>query len=273
MTLQKHAAAYSLIAFTTTDLLGVSATLVQPDTKFVDLDDDSLTHLELVMAIEDEFGVDIPDADAEKIKTPADVVAWLEAHEFDFDSLTTRAEPLAVDAAKAAGEEHERDLAEQTANTESTAAPSLQELFDRVVTALILQGRPALNDGACAYRGEDGSKCAVGHLISDEVYRSYEVALDPDMNRLEEKLVGHELVQAALAQSLGAKLDQRAVDMLSWLQVAHDDSMHGGQASDRDERQWLRQFCDAAMTVGRIYGLNFNALNAARAERAAKGTV
>lgn len=285
MTLQKHAAAYSLIAFMTADQLAMQASMVQPDSAFASLGADSLDEVELCMAIKDEFGMEIPDVDAEKIKTPADVVAWLEANNFNFDSLPAKAEQTAsAESTAAPATEADKGvygaIAEGYFNDTQPAAPTLQELFDRVVTALIRQGRPSLNDSACAYRGDDGAKCAVGHLISDEVYRSHAVAFVPeqlampgDVNRLEEKLVAHELVRAALAQSLGAKLDQRAVDMLGWLQVAHDDSMHGGQASDRDKRQWMRRFEDAAMTVGRIYGLNLTAFHAARDERAAKGTV
>jgi acyl carrier protein len=44
-----------------------------------DLKADSLDVVELVMALEDEFGVDIPDEDAEKIRTVGDAVRYLEA--------------------------------------------------------------------------------------------------------------------------------------------------------------------------------------------------
>lgn len=45
-----------------------------------------------------------------------------------------------------------------------------QETFDKVVRAVIAQGRPSMRGGACAYRGDDGCKCAAGHLIPDEKY-------------------------------------------------------------------------------------------------------
>ena len=45
-----------------------------------DLKADSLDVVELVMALEDEFNVDIPDEDAEKIKTVGDAVRYLEEH-------------------------------------------------------------------------------------------------------------------------------------------------------------------------------------------------
>lgn len=47
---------------------------------------------------------------------------------------------------------------------------SKQEIFTRVAVHLLRQGRPSLmGDGACAYRGDDGLKCAVGVLIPDEL--------------------------------------------------------------------------------------------------------
>ncbi len=47
-----------------------------------------------------------------------------------------------------------------------------QEIFDIVTTGLLTQGKASESkDGGCAYRGEDGCKCAIGFLISDEQYR------------------------------------------------------------------------------------------------------
>ncbi len=61
--------------------LGVSADEVSPESSFVDdLGADSLDVVELVMALEEEFGVEIPDEAAEKIATVGEAVKYIEAH-------------------------------------------------------------------------------------------------------------------------------------------------------------------------------------------------
>lgn len=61
--------------------LGVPASDVTPEASFIeDLGADSLDIVELVMALEEEYGVEISDEDAEKIRTVKDVVTYIEAH-------------------------------------------------------------------------------------------------------------------------------------------------------------------------------------------------
>ena len=63
------------------DQLGVEEELVTPDASFVDdLGADSLDTVELVMALEEEFGVEIPDEDAEKITRVREAVEYIEKH-------------------------------------------------------------------------------------------------------------------------------------------------------------------------------------------------
>jgi len=58
--------------------LGVNADQVTPDAKFIeDLGADSLDTVELVMALEEEFGHEIPDEDAEKLRTVGDAIGYL----------------------------------------------------------------------------------------------------------------------------------------------------------------------------------------------------
>jgi acyl carrier protein len=63
------------------DQLGVEEETVTPEASFVDdLGADSLDTVELVMALEEEFGIEIPDEDAEKISKVKDAVEYIEKH-------------------------------------------------------------------------------------------------------------------------------------------------------------------------------------------------
>jgi len=58
--------------------LGVEEAQVKPEAKFIeDLGADSLDTVELVMALEEEFGLEIPDEEAEKILTVQDAVRYI----------------------------------------------------------------------------------------------------------------------------------------------------------------------------------------------------
>ena len=62
--------------------LGVDPEKVTTDAKFIeDLGADSLDTVELVMTFEEKFSVEVPDEDAEKLKSVADVVAYIQAHQ------------------------------------------------------------------------------------------------------------------------------------------------------------------------------------------------
>ncbi|MDO5470441.1 MAG: acyl carrier protein, partial [Akkermansia sp.] len=62
--------------------LGVDPEKVTTDAKFIeDLGADSLDTVELVMTFEEKFSVEVPDEDAEKLKSVADVVAYIKAHQ------------------------------------------------------------------------------------------------------------------------------------------------------------------------------------------------
>lgn len=61
--------------------LGVTASLVTPDANFLDdLGADSLDVVELSMAVEEEFGLEISDEEGEKLKTVGDLIKYLEEH-------------------------------------------------------------------------------------------------------------------------------------------------------------------------------------------------
>lgn len=62
------------------DQLGVEIEKITPEAKFVDdLGADSLDVVELIMAFEEEFNVEIPDEDAEKIATVGDVLEYIKS--------------------------------------------------------------------------------------------------------------------------------------------------------------------------------------------------
>jgi acyl carrier protein len=63
------------------DQLGVEPSEVTPAASFVDdLGADSLDRVELIMALEETFGIEIPDSDAEKISTVQDAVDYIQKH-------------------------------------------------------------------------------------------------------------------------------------------------------------------------------------------------
>ncbi len=63
------------------DQLGLNEDQVTPEASFIDdLGADSLDTVELVMALEEEFGLEIPDEDAEKMVTVKNVVTYINEH-------------------------------------------------------------------------------------------------------------------------------------------------------------------------------------------------
>ena len=61
--------------------LGVADTAVTTEASFIDdLGADSLDIVELIMALEEEFDIEIPDSDAEKVVTVGDVVEYIKDH-------------------------------------------------------------------------------------------------------------------------------------------------------------------------------------------------
>ena len=61
--------------------LGVDEAKIVPSAKFSeDLNADSLDLVEMIMSLEEEFGVEIPDDEAEKILTVGDALNYIDAH-------------------------------------------------------------------------------------------------------------------------------------------------------------------------------------------------
>lgn len=62
-------------------IVSVDSTLIKPEASFIgDLGADSLDVVELVMAIEKEFSLEIPDSEADKIQTVQDAIYYIESH-------------------------------------------------------------------------------------------------------------------------------------------------------------------------------------------------
>lgn len=62
--------------------LTVNPDQVTPDAKFVeDLGADSLDNVELIMALEEEFGLEVPDEEAEKLQSVGDVIRYIEGNQ------------------------------------------------------------------------------------------------------------------------------------------------------------------------------------------------
>lgn len=63
------------------DQLGIDENEITMESSFIDdLGADSLDIVELIMALEEEFNIEIPDEEAEKISTVGDVVEYIKAH-------------------------------------------------------------------------------------------------------------------------------------------------------------------------------------------------
>lgn len=61
--------------------LDISADSITPESDIIDdLEADSLTVLDMVMTLEDEFDIEIPDEDVEKLRTVGSVVSYVEDH-------------------------------------------------------------------------------------------------------------------------------------------------------------------------------------------------
>ena len=71
---------YTEIQVIIVDLLGVDESKVTPEARFrEDLEADSLDLVELIMAFEDKFGIEISDEEAEKMVTVKDVLDYISA--------------------------------------------------------------------------------------------------------------------------------------------------------------------------------------------------
>lgn len=119
-----------------------------------------------------------------------------------------------------------------------------QDVFDRVVAHAREQGRRSmLPTGSCAYRGEDGTKCFIGALITDEAYE----------RGLECQRVDSYEVREALAAS-GVSVDSPDEEaFLVALQRIHDAHVPLEVRARGLGNYWERQFEAFASNRGVVY--------------------
>lgn len=92
-----------------------------------------------------------------------------------------------------------------------------QEIFNKVKDHLLTQNERSLNDDArCAYRGENNTKCAIGCLIPDELYK-------PEMDALPSSVFTlYRRYPDVFSEMLGVDSVAPLLPLLNDLQVVHD---------------------------------------------------
>ena len=108
----------------------------------------------------------------------------------------------------------------------------LQTIFNQVCQHLVRQGKAAIQGGgACRYRTEDGMRCAVGYLISDENYEC----------SLEGKTADEDDVLRAVSYTIG---DLSTTD--EWV-LRHCQYLHDGELLDDGLSTWAQGMIKLAM--------------------------
>ena len=60
-----------------------------------------------------------------------------------------------------------------------------QEMFDKAYLGVIAQGEKSTKpDGSCAYRGQNGSKCGIGHLIPDDLAEAWDARTNSSIGHI-----------------------------------------------------------------------------------------
>jgi len=124
-----------------------------------------------------------------------------------------------------------------------------QDIFNTVTVHLFTQGRPAMKDGQCSYRGDMGTSCAVGCLIPDDEY-------DPAMDDLIEirsiarrrgmdDFFGGTSIDGLLKAGLAPEWMRDQHLVLAELQMAHDGCLTD-ENGEFDPEHLFERLCEVA---------------------------
>lgn len=118
-----------------------------------------------------------------------------------------------------------------------------QEIFDKAVDGMLKQGEQSYDrDQGCVYRHPSGLKCAVGHLISDDIY-------DPEMDN---RVGSTSIREIVVAFPVLPHWMRDNVDLLTELQEVHDSNRSwAADGPTLDMRSELRD-------VAALHGLTFD---------------
>lgn len=128
-----------------------------------------------------------------------------------------------------------------------------QEIFDAAAIGVIKQGRASVSGpgGKCLYRGPDGTKCAAGHLIPDEVYDC----------RMDDGETSFTDVSMKFKNVLPSYMStEHGRELILSLQCAHDDA-----SALRYGPAFIEEFIRGLERVSLRYGLSmYNVLKVAK---------
>jgi hypothetical protein len=120
-----------------------------------------------------------------------------------------------------------------------------QEIFNKVKKHLLTQARPSLrqtlaNAVECAYRGDDGTKCAVGCLITDEAYAMYGAEIEGCSVSVINTLNNRKSLMLAALQMSNIPTDSATLRFLTALQQVHDFVCSGADYYSRIDTELRR---------------------------------
>lgn len=143
-----------------------------------------------------------------------------------------------------------------------------QTFFNQCVQKLLEQGRPAMDDGVCLYRGPESTKCGIGHFIPDDEYNSEEMegsgvrtifTASPTLTKLVES-VNLNLMASMQQCHDGGYSFYKPTDSNIFAARDFPKELEVDPRYDTHER-WVEQFRKRAKLVGETYNLNTEICN------------